>query len=384
MSLQVNLAKKIHKSLVTYLQKNKSYDDKIIPNKEINPVFLIHIGSSINAGGIMHLEYWLNQFIESGHQFLIITRQIETYNAIAKKYPVQSTSLITKPHQIDIIFNKYKDIKAIFYPANTANNINFLRTHGKKHVFLGHGDSDKSSSMNRLFKVYDEIFVAGQAHIDRFENADFNTEGLNFKIIGRPIASERKTHKTNKIERVVYIPTWEGFVSEQNYSSIHLIETIIAEVRKKTDLPIDIKLHPLTGLTNKNNHNIEKRIEDINIENINIHNKNSPLKHILNSNALYICDLSATITECLSVQCPILTYTPSLSARTHSGKYKPEQFTYQYKNMKELSQAIDNALNNDFQKEARALALNYFIDQEASLENAFQKNLDRLKNTNYE
>ena len=45
--------------------------------------------------------------------------------------------------------------------------------------------------------IYDEIYVSGDAHIDRFNLADFDTAGLKFKIIGRPAKkintnSERK------------------------------------------------------------------------------------------------------------------------------------------------------------------------------------------------
>lgn len=384
MSIKVAIAKKLHKVLVRYLQKNNSYDDKIIPKKTLDPSFIIHIGSTINAGGIMHLEYWLDSFIASGHQFLIVTRQIETYHLITKKYPKQNTSLVTNPAQIDTIYNKFKKIKAVFYPANTANNIHFLRTCGKKHIFIGHGDSDKSSSMNRLFKVYDEVFVSGQAHIDRFQHADFNTESIKFKVIGRPTTEIYKDNEPYTANKIIYIPTWEGFVSEQSYSSINLAEKIIIELRKITDLPIEIKLHPLTGLVNGDNKKIEQSIKNLKLANIKIHKKDSQLKTLLKHNAVYICDISATITECLPTHSPIITYTPPITTKTHSSNYKPELFTYTYKDVKELASAVSQALNNDYKKDSRILALDYFINKKATLENSFYKNLDRLQSASYD
>jgi hypothetical protein len=32
-----------------------------------------------------------------------------------------------------------------------------------KHVFIGHGDSDKQASFNPFSRVYDEVWVAGAA-----------------------------------------------------------------------------------------------------------------------------------------------------------------------------------------------------------------------------
>ena len=53
---------------------------------------------------------------------------------------------------------------------------------------------DKSASAHKFFRVYDEIWVAGQAHIDRFKNAGFNTAHIDFVKVGAP---QFKTHYKN-------------------------------------------------------------------------------------------------------------------------------------------------------------------------------------------
>ena len=52
-------------------------------------------------------------------------------------------------------------VRVAFYVANVGKNLHFLREPRVKHVFIGHGESDKVASVNPFTKVYDEIWVAG-------------------------------------------------------------------------------------------------------------------------------------------------------------------------------------------------------------------------------
>src|SRR5690625_5823159 len=54
------------------------------------------------------------------------------------------------------------------------------------HVQLLHGDSDKASSFNPVTAFYDNVFVAGQAGIDRYENNGVDIPKHKFTIVGRP------------------------------------------------------------------------------------------------------------------------------------------------------------------------------------------------------
>ena len=58
-----------------------------------------------------------------------------------------------------------------YYLANAGKNVHLLREASIRHVFLNHGDSDKSTSANPVSRVYDGVWVAGQAAIDRYKAA---------------------------------------------------------------------------------------------------------------------------------------------------------------------------------------------------------------------
>lgn len=54
----------------------------------------------------------------------------------------------------------------------------------------------------KFFRVYDENWVAGEAHIDRMLNANFNLNGLKHVKIGRPNLLDilKKANQVGKID----------------------------------------------------------------------------------------------------------------------------------------------------------------------------------------
>ncbi len=77
-------------------------------------------------------------------------------------------------------------VRIALYVANVGKNLHWLRSTKTKHVFIGHGDSDKASSAHGVMKVYDHMLVAGQAHIDRMEAAGMHMPPGYYIMIGRP------------------------------------------------------------------------------------------------------------------------------------------------------------------------------------------------------
>lgn len=380
----MNITKKlvihIHRLALNYLKKHNSYKDKIITQKKANPMFIIHIGATDIASALLHSEHWINNFINSGFEFLVITRGINSFNAIKNKYPNVNLSLITKAYEVEEILEHYKSIKAIFYLGNTANNIHLITFPKIKHIFIGHGDSEKHASMTRAFKVYDEIYVSGDAHIDRFKNADFDTSALKFTKIGRPGKKIYDGNDSSKIKNIIYIPTWEGHNEKSNYSSLHIIKDNIAAILNTTQLNLYVKLHPVTGLRLPNYKSIEDSLKAIKNNNLIILDKQQPLSKLTYENTIYICDISSTITESLATQGPIITYLPDEHSIERSrSKIDISEYCYTYQDTHQLTKIIEQLLtSNDPLKNARNKALNYFIDIRATKENEFKKQLEKL------
>lgn len=377
------MVKKIHFHAINYLKQHNSYSDYSIPKTAKNPSFILHTGASIDNGSVVHAEQWIPSFVESEIDFIIVTRNIETYQKLSKKYNHLSISLITSTKDADNLIANFPKIIKIFYLANTSNNFNFLRYPHKNHIFLGHGDSDKNSSMNRLFKIYDEIYVAGQAHIDRFSSAEFDTSGIKFRTVGRPVAEklliESSTPLKNNYKFITYLPTWEGFYRDQDYSSLNISKSLISSLIKEHNKDILVKFHPVTGLVKKQYKNIEQNIipSEENIKTIKFINKKEILTKILQKDSIYICDISSVVSEVLMLDCPIFLFIPSdKDIIISSGKISYLDFSYTFSSIKELNKKIKSVLDGDDslavkRKEAR----NYFVSLDATKNKEFVKTL---------
>lgn len=149
--------------------------------------------------------------------------------------------------------------KLVFYVNNGVKNAHMTRYEQVKHVQLLHGESDKKSSSNRLSAIYDQLFVSGQAAIDRYKvDGNLTIPKTKFRIIGRPQTDqiEKLSHPNKEADPKapktwLYAPTWEGYFGDVNYSSLgrgglQLLENV---QRLFPQDNIIFKPHPLSGTT---------------------------------------------------------------------------------------------------------------------------------------
>src|SRR5699024_55331 len=109
---------------------------------------------------------------------------------------------------------------------------NFIQHRHVRHIFLGHGDSEKRASCNPFFTLYDEIWTAGQAHIDRCKHSGLDFSQTRFRIVGRPQARPllQAAADDGPSQHIAYLPTWEGIDAEQNYTSIEQIAPLLPDI----------------------------------------------------------------------------------------------------------------------------------------------------------
>jgi hypothetical protein len=154
-------------------------------------------------------------------------------------------------------------LRVAMYVAHAANNLHLLRRRGVRHVFIGHGDSDKAVTTNPFLKAYDEIWVAGPAARERFRTADLDIDERRVLDVGRPqldgltspqpealsgSRSEGGSRAQPEQVTVVYAPTWEGYGDEPHQSSlgacgVTLVRLLLAE----PDVRVIYRPHPLAG-----------------------------------------------------------------------------------------------------------------------------------------
>ena len=100
--------------------------------------------------------------------FAVITRHNEAADSLQKRPALAGIPLIACLNTAELDKVITPTVHAVFYVNSVASNINMVSYRHLTHVYLGHGDSDKEISAHPVHAMYDKIFVAGQAAIERY------------------------------------------------------------------------------------------------------------------------------------------------------------------------------------------------------------------------
>lgn len=361
--------------------------DKINPFKKY--IHAIHTGEGMTHGP-SHLSQWIPYFCQADVEFVVIVRNMDLYKWVTENFPYVDVIYAKNPIDIENVLNNLAFLKAIYYLSNTGNLIHTLRYNVYQHIFLGHGDSDKSASAHKFFRVYDQVWVAGQAHIDRFKNAGFYTGHMQFIKVGRPTLSgviqQTQADWINRLPfRALYLPTWEGVYEEGNYSSVRLSANILTELSNRFGMYVSAKFHPVTGSRDKMLANVDKHVVDVLTQsgaNFHIASKLTPINELLINSNIFICDISAVVSECIAANGPIFVYIPKdKDIKIAQSDMTYEDYAYTFSTLDELYAQMEQVLSgNDYKYEKRLEAMEYLLGLTETKNNEFIKQLHSISN----
>ena len=186
-----------------------------------DPTFMVYFSGPPNT--TYQLEMWLPYFDRVEGDYFVMTRERHNLHALAAATD-RPVVFIEGQNPIDTVVPE--SVSTAFYVNNGMKNTHLVRNPTLLHIQLLHGDSDKVSSYNPVTAMYDRIFVAGQAGIDRYANHGVSIPQEKFDIVGRPQVSVLDISRTAisdvKTPTVLYAPTWTGFYEDANYCSLTL------------------------------------------------------------------------------------------------------------------------------------------------------------------
>lgn len=211
-----------------------------------SPRFMIHWSAPSKTQ--FQLDMWMPYFERMNLPFIIVSRDGSSFEeavAASNGAPVVFASNADRVSDFAV-----KSISSVFYVNNARKNIMGGRLLDRKHIQLLHGDSEKVPSFNPLTAMYDRIYVAGQAAIDRYADNGVLIPAEKFEIVGRPQveAIQRRDERldTDSSLTVMYAPTWRGYSEEASYSSIR---SGLSVVKLLTEFGhrVLFRPHPYTG-----------------------------------------------------------------------------------------------------------------------------------------
>ncbi|MDW4906074.1 hypothetical protein RB628_12180 [Streptomyces sp. ADMS] len=214
--------------------------------REYRPQTVLYFSGSKDSA------YQLNMWLETMEQLetrpLIVLRERVTLHNLAPT----TVPVICVPGGIHLMNLDLRTVRVALYAANVGKNIHLLRVPTMKHVFIGHGDSDKIASVNPFSKAYDEVWVAGRAGRDRYAIADVGVRDEDIVEVGRPQLAPIRGPlgaPDGRIPTVLYAPTWEGWDDDPGNTSLLLAGENIVRELVAADPPVRVlyKPHPFTG-----------------------------------------------------------------------------------------------------------------------------------------
>lgn len=195
--------------------------------------------------------YWVTTWLDTlevlERRVLVMLRDPEVVDLL----PASRVPYVCLPAPGDVAPFDLPTARVSLFVANGAENVRLVRNAKLRSAFIGHGDSDKVVSASPAVKVYDEVWVAGEAGRRRYVVAGVGVREGALRIVGRP--QVRRVQHTAPREggrdyAVMYAPTWEGvfrgvYDSSLVHSGRQIVETLLA-----SGVRVVYRPHPKTGM----------------------------------------------------------------------------------------------------------------------------------------
>ena len=207
------------------------------------PSFMVYFAGPRDT--TYQLEMWVPYFDRIGSYF-VMTRERHHLPALAAATEAPVV-FVQGQGPIDLVIPE--SVTTVFYVNNGMKNTHMVRNAGLTHIQLLHGDSEKVSSYNPITAMYDRVFVAGQAGIDRYADHGVHIPLDKFDIVGRPQVSVLDVSSTDigtiESPTVLYAPTWTGFYEDANYCSLPLGPQLVTALLAR-GATVVFRTHPYT------------------------------------------------------------------------------------------------------------------------------------------
>src|SRR5699024_375285 len=236
-------------------------EERLLPQKlaELTPTFAFYFNAPPNA--VFHMGMWLPYLERVGDPFIIIVRNRRNFN---EARAVTDRPVIYRRAREDLDAVITPSLTTVFYGNLAGKNEHMVWYDHLTHVQMNHGESDKKSSYNPVYRMYDLAFVAGQAGIDRFHEHGVKMFDDAFRIVGRPQVENVERLDANRDgatpKTVLYAPTWGGFHGDTNHCSLPVGHEVVGELLKH-GCTVIFRPHPFSYRSRSHTREIERHQE---------------------------------------------------------------------------------------------------------------------------
>ncbi|AZU01589.1 hypothetical protein CXR29_13530 [Brevibacterium linens] len=338
--------------------------------RDYDAEFVVYFGSNVGIG--YQLGMWLPYLERIGKRFIIVTRSLKMMRTAGQ---MTEAPVIYRPTLRSLEDVITPSVGAAFYVNNAGKNTHFIERREMKHVWLNHGDSEKPACFNPVHAIYDVIFTAGQAGIDRYERHGVRIPREKFEIVGRPQVdqirfTERSSAAQSTGKTVLYAPTWKGAYEDSELYSLPFGAEIVRELIGR-GCTVIFRAHPL----NYRYENAKKHIYEI--QSIlaadaevsgrqhlwgDIAEKEMTTDDCFNASEAMISDVSAVVTDYLQSGKPLSVVSVSRTRTALLNEVPAAKAAYVLEeDLSNLSEVIDGLLIDDVKAAERNTMRKYYL-----------------------
>ena len=238
-------------------------------------LYYIYIDTKIQ-GAIEQLLNYFQSNVFNAHACIAIYVKYykENYKVISKLFENYNIRYKFIKKYSDISF---EDNKVVFYLFNAQSNCRMVAFRNVSHVFITHGESNKKSSVKPIVRIYDHVITSGQVGIDRYLKSGvfskYDIEDNRVIRLGNTFVGQNNYCYDRDSHTLLYAPTWEGGVPDENFSSIakDTHKLLLKVIKDKKIKKLVIQTHPNLGHRDKSYKIIFKKLlmeiikQDVNV-----------------------------------------------------------------------------------------------------------------------
>ena len=240
-SLAITATVRVARILATI---GRQRDDRRQAIADFAPEFVLYTGRP--EGGAYQVQQWLPQLLELTPKVMIVVRSLAAFEQLAAVLPSDVAMVCCRENE-DLDDVMVPSVRTAFYVNSVTSNSNLVSFRSVNHVYLGHGDSDKEISAHPVHRMYDAIFVAGQAAIDRYAMQGVALQAGQAHIVGRPQLEDvlPESKPNGPVQTVLYCPTWSGYNRASSLSSLSYACPFIEDLLSR-GIRIIFRPHPFS------------------------------------------------------------------------------------------------------------------------------------------
>lgn len=289
-----------------YFYISSDYRTALKSSNMYNPEIIVYVSGPV--GTAYQINQWLSVLEKLPQRVLIL---FQSYSPEIGFYGTTLPVLVART-----LMNVERTIgpntRLVLYPSNAQANASVLRITNLKHIFINHGESDKSVNTSKFLRSYDALYVAGEMAKQRLQQANIDIYDKSIVYVGRPQLelSLKQSSSGQPINTILYAPTWEGFAEQANYTSIgnfsiEFIKQLCSNYR------VIFKPHPFTGMVKPGLKQAIQQIIRTVTSSGGSYCPTDNIHDLMNQSDLLIGDVSSVINDYLYTNKPFIITNPS-------------------------------------------------------------------------